>query len=84
MLTNREILAALDPRANSLSYVYDKFEWSHCEADGYDFNDAWDDTEQSPPAARPFSHQQKAHRRLGLSLYSDFDEKMAQHLKKGA
>ncbi|CAB1112225.1 unnamed protein product [Ectocarpus sp. CCAP 1310/34] len=54
--------------ANSLSYVSDKFEWSHCEADGFDFNDAWDDTEQSPPAARPFSHHQKAHGRLGLSL----------------
>ncbi|CAM9493178.1 unnamed protein product [Ectocarpus sp. 6 AP-2014] len=84
MLTNREILTALDPRANSLSYVYDKFEWSHCAADGFDFNDAWDDTELSSRNTRPFSHQQKPHGRLGFSLYSDFNEKMAQRLKKGS
>ncbi|CAN0340212.1 unnamed protein product, partial [Hapterophycus canaliculatus] len=40
-LTNREVLAALDPRINALSYVYDTFEWSHCAVDGFDLKDAW-------------------------------------------
>ncbi len=40
-LTNRELLQVLDPRSNSLSYVYDTFKWTHCESDGFDFDDAW-------------------------------------------
>lgn len=39
--TNREVLAALDPRINALSYVYDTFDWPHCTADGFDLKDAW-------------------------------------------
>lgn len=39
--TNREVLAALDPRLDALPYVYDTFEWAHCEADGFDLKDAW-------------------------------------------
>ena len=41
-LTNREILQALDPRVNQLSYIYDTFEWSHCDLDGIHMSDAWD------------------------------------------
>lgn len=41
IFTNREALSAFDPRINSLPYVYDTFKWLHCEADGYNFNDAW-------------------------------------------
>lgn len=41
-LTNREILQALDPRVNKMSYIYDTFEWSHCDEDGIHFDDAWD------------------------------------------
>lgn len=40
-LTNREILAALDPRVNTLPYVYDTFRWPHCEAQGFHMDDAW-------------------------------------------
>lgn len=40
-LTNREVLLNLDPRRNSLPYIYDTFAWEHCEADGYHFDDAW-------------------------------------------
>lgn len=40
-LTNREVLQAFDPRINSLPYVYDTFRWEHCEAEGYNFEDAW-------------------------------------------
>ncbi|CAN0512685.1 unnamed protein product, partial [Laminaria digitata] len=40
LLTNREILAAFDPRYNSMNYVYDTFEWDHCVPEGYDFDDA--------------------------------------------
>ncbi|CAN0234756.1 unnamed protein product [Pylaiella littoralis] len=42
VLTNREILAALDPTGNKLSYVYDTFKWDHCLEVGIDFEDAWD------------------------------------------
>ncbi|CAN0199601.1 unnamed protein product, partial [Hapterophycus canaliculatus] len=38
-LTNRELLAAFDPRINSLSYVYDTFKWTHCAEGGLDFDD---------------------------------------------
>lgn len=41
VLTNREVLAAIDPRLNNLPYVYDTFEWAHCATDGYNFDDAW-------------------------------------------
>ncbi|CAM9627360.1 unnamed protein product [Pylaiella littoralis] len=41
IFTNREVLGALDPRMNALSYVYDTFEWKHCEADGFDLGRAW-------------------------------------------
>lgn len=40
-LTNREVLGAIDPRTNALPYVYDTFEWKHCETDGFDMSDAW-------------------------------------------
>lgn len=40
-LTNREAVQALDPRANTLSYIYDTFKWEHCAVDGYNFDDAW-------------------------------------------
>lgn len=43
-LTNRHALSAFDPRINALTYVYDSFKWEHCEADGFDFDDAWGDT----------------------------------------
>lgn len=40
-LTNRETLAALDPKVNALPYIYDTFKWTHCEADGVNMDDAW-------------------------------------------
>ena len=40
-LTNREILLALDPRVNQLSYIYDTFEWPHCDLDGIHMSDTW-------------------------------------------
>lgn len=41
--TNREVLEALSPLADSMSYIYDTFKWDHCAVDGYDFSDAWED-----------------------------------------
>lgn len=41
-LTNREALAAFDPRINALPYIYDTFKWEHCVEDGYDLDDAWE------------------------------------------
>ena len=29
-LTNREVLAAADPREYRMTYLYDSFAWSHC------------------------------------------------------
>ena len=40
-LTNREVLAAIDPRLNNVTYIYDNFKWDHCTADGYNFGDLW-------------------------------------------
>lgn len=59
-LTNREALQAFDARSNSLPYVYDTFKWLHCEADGVNFDDAWETAKASKapkapktPKARP-------------------------------
>lgn len=41
VLTNKQALAAFDPRVNGLSYIYDTFKWPHCEADGVNMSDAW-------------------------------------------
>lgn len=40
-LSNREVLEALDPRINTLPYVYDNFEWPHCEEEGLNFDDTY-------------------------------------------
>lgn len=55
-LSNREALQAFDPRSNSLPYVYDTFKWTHCEADGVDFDAAWETDKtkaKSSPKKRP-------------------------------
>lgn len=41
VLTNREVLAALDANVNMLPYVYDTFKWDHCLEAGVNFDDAW-------------------------------------------
>lgn len=53
ILTNRELLQAFDARSNSLPYVYDTFKWTHCEADGFDFDDAWKTQASTPEDRRP-------------------------------
>lgn len=50
LLTNREILAALDARIDMLPYVYDTFKWDHCLEVGVDFNDAWSSADSSTAA----------------------------------
>lgn len=54
-LTNRELLEALDPRENKMSYIYDNFMWPHCAKDGYDFNEAWRLSEADSDGARKAS-----------------------------
>lgn len=49
IFSNREALKAFDPRINSLSYVYDTFEWDHCLAEGFDFNDSWENSADTAP-----------------------------------
>eukprot|EP00752_Nemacystus_decipiens_P002258 g2139.t1 len=41
ILTNRDVLAALDASVNMLPYIYDTFKWDHCLEDGVNFDDAW-------------------------------------------
>eukprot|EP00903_Cladosiphon_okamuranus_P016180 g14931.t1 len=48
-LSNREALQAFDPRSNSLPYVYDTFKWTHCAADGVDFDAAWETADEPRP-----------------------------------
>ncbi|CAM9494069.1 unnamed protein product [Ectocarpus sp. 6 AP-2014] len=50
-LTNREALQAFDARSNSLPYVYDTFKWTHCEADGVNFDDAWENAKARGPSS---------------------------------
>lgn len=74
-LTNREVLAALDPHFNSLPYVYDTFEWSHCAGDGFVFDDAWGSaqTEINELTERP-AFEEGASR---LPMYSSIMKLMA-------
>lgn len=36
-LTNGELYKYLSPLNEDLPYVYDDFQWSHCDEDGYNF-----------------------------------------------
>eukprot|EP00752_Nemacystus_decipiens_P005412 g4907.t1 len=54
-LTNREVLAALDPSANMLPYVYDTFKWDHCLEAGVDFSDAWETPSPASQMKKPGS-----------------------------
>ncbi|CAM9726487.1 unnamed protein product [Scytosiphon promiscuus] len=51
-LANRDLLAAFDPRINSMTYVYDNFKWPHCAEDGFDLDDAWHHTETTTAPER--------------------------------
>ena len=75
-LTNREVLEALDPRFDSLPYVYDNFKWDHCLSEGYDFDDAWG--EPTPSARKPFLARDGPH----LAVYTSFGRKMAELMKE--
>ena len=75
-LTNREVLASLDPRSNPLTYVYDTFKWEHCGPEGYDFDDAWRETVPSP---RKQFYQRDEPR---STLYTSFKREMAELMKE--
>ena len=75
-LTNRGVLAKLDPGFNSLNYIYDNFKWDHCVAEGYDFDDAWGET---PPSPRKKFYE----RDEPLSpVYTSFKRMMAELMNK--
>eukprot|EP00752_Nemacystus_decipiens_P008279 g7402.t1 len=62
MLTNREVLEAMDASVNMLPYVYDTFKWNHCLSAGIDFDDAWvtssaDDGKKETSARKPASKE---------------------------
>ncbi len=44
--TNSEYYDYMDPNLDNLPYVYDNFEWKHCEALGYDIANHPDDANQ--------------------------------------
>lgn len=78
-LTNREAMAALDPRANSLTYIYDNFKWDHCMLDGIDFNDAWEDTSSAAANAdKRFFQRQKPLSGLYTQFKRDLADAMAE------
>lgn len=84
-LTNREVLLALDPRVNTLSYIYDNFEWPHCAQDGLNFNDAWpsDNNNVSKRALKEGkSRPTFKDGELRYPMYSAFKEKAAEIAKK--
>ena len=72
-LTNRELLMAFDPRSNSLPYVYDNFKWTHCEADGFDFDDAWK-AQASTPGHRRTQFKEGVKR---APMFGVFEERRA-------
>ncbi|CAM9275842.1 unnamed protein product [Hapterophycus canaliculatus] len=59
-LQNRQLIKLFDPNENALPFIYDNFEWSHCEALGYDFSDFFDtSTMQSGPKGSAASKEEK-------------------------
>ena len=75
LLTNRDVMAAFDPRSNSLTYAYDTYKWDHCGPEGYDFKDAWENTEPSP-RKQVYERDEP----LG-ALYTSFEREMADLMK---
>ena len=75
-LTNREVLAAFDPRSNSMNYVYDTFKWDHCVPEGYDFDDAWGET--APSARKNFFERDEPR----STVYTSFKREMAELMKE--
>ena len=75
-LTNREVLAAFDPRSNSMNYVYDTFKWDHCVPEGYDFDDAWG--EKSPSPRKNFYERDEPR----SPVYTSFKRMMAELMKE--
>ncbi|CAM9642571.1 unnamed protein product [Ascophyllum nodosum] len=73
-LSNREVLAAFDPRFNSMNYIYDTFKWTHCEQDGVYMDDAWGDTSSMVEATdhRFFESQKPL-----SAMYINFKREMA-------
>ena len=71
-LSNREVLEALNPRSNSLAYVYDTFKWDHCVPEGYNFDDAWGESTSSP--RKNFFETDGPQ----LAVYTSFKRKMAE------
>ena len=76
LLSNRDVMAAFDPRSNSLTYVYDTFKWDHCGPEGYDFNDVWGEVVPSP--RKEFYERDEP---LG-AMYTSFKRKMADRMKE--
>ncbi|CAM9999705.1 unnamed protein product, partial [Ectocarpus fasciculatus] len=81
-LTNRELLQVFDARSNSLSYVYDTFKWPHCQADGYDLDDAWNAAAQARPT--PTSRRPSFKEGSRAPMYSILEEKRAARAAKKA
>ena len=77
-LTNREVLAKLDPRTNSMNYVYDTFKWDHCVSQGYDFDDAWGENIFSPRKKFYVKDEPQA------PMYTSFKRMMAEILEEEA
>ena len=75
-LTNRQVLDALDPRSNSMNYVYDTFKWDHCVPKGYNFDDAWGNN--APTVRKEFFETDEPR----SAVYTNFKRKMAKILKE--
>ncbi|CAM9305494.1 unnamed protein product [Ectocarpus fasciculatus] len=60
-MQNRMLIKLFDPSENALPFIYDNFEWSHCESMGYDFSDFFDtSTMKSGPKGTAASEEEKA------------------------
>lgn len=42
-MSNRDLVHLFHPSVNALPFIYDNFEWPHCSAQGWDFNDLFAD-----------------------------------------
>lgn len=62
--SNRELVHFFDPTVDALNYIYDSFEWPHCAAQGFDFNELFADSSDEERGR----HSENPSRAEGLDL----------------
>lgn len=73
--TNLELYSLASPSASYMPYIYADFEWSHCQSEGYDFDDVFDtSSDDDDDALDDVSESELVSSEVGTELPSDDSE----------